>query len=50
MDLVVALDIKFTFQKEFAVGVILMVDSGIRILPYEFAAQEMEKYMLIRME
>lgn len=44
------MDINFTFDKEFAIGVILMVDSQIRILPYEFTAQEIEKYMLIQME
>lgn len=46
----VVLDIKFAFEKEFAIGVILMVDSGIRILAHEFTAQDTEKYMLVQME
>lgn len=46
----VALDLKFTSEKKFAIGVILMVDSGIRISFYEFTAQEMEKRTLIQME
>lgn len=43
----VVLDIKFAFEKEFAIGVILMVDSGIRILAHKFTAQDTEKYMLV---
>lgn len=46
LELWLALDKKF--WEEFTVGVILTVDSRIRILPHEFAAQGIEKYTLIQ--
>lgn len=49
LELLLALDKTFIFEKEFTIGVILMVGSRIRFLPYEFSAQEIEKYTLIQM-
>lgn len=49
LEFLLALDTMFLFEKQFTIGVILMVGSRIRFLPYEFSAQEIEKFTLIQM-
>lgn len=42
LEFLLALDAMFLFEKQFTIGVILMVGSRIRFLPYEFSAQGRE--------